>query len=61
MCEAFGMPEDPETPAADAAEQQRTVAENQRALTPSEPSSEADEGDLAESMIEVPLDEDDYR
>jgi hypothetical protein len=55
------MPDDPETPEADAAEQQRTVTENERELAPSEPISEADEGDIAESMIEVPLDEDDYR
>jgi hypothetical protein len=55
------MPDDPETPDADAAEQQRTVAENERRLSLSEPISEADEGDIAESMIEVPLDEDDYR
>jgi hypothetical protein len=55
------MPEDPETPDADAAEQQQTVAENERRLAPSEPTTEADEGDIAESMIEVPLDEDDYR
>jgi len=55
------MPDDPETPDADAAEQQQTVAENERQLIPSDPSSEADEGDLAESLREVPLDEDDYR
>ena len=55
------MPDDPETPDADAAEQQRTVTENEREVAPSEPISEADEGDIAESMIEVPLDEDDYR
>lgn len=55
------MPDDPETPDADAAEQQRTVAEHEREVTPSEPITEADEGDIAESSIEVPLDEDDYR
>ena len=52
---------DLETPDADAAEQEQTVAENEREL-PREPSAvEADEGDLAESLREVPLDEDDYR
>lgn len=55
------MPDDPETPDADAAEQQRTVAENERRLPPFELIAEADEGDIAESLIEVPLDEDDYR
>jgi hypothetical protein len=55
------MPDDPETPDADSAEQQRAVVENQREVAPSEPISEADEGDIAESMIEVPLDEDEYR
>ena len=55
------MPDDPETPDADAAEQQQAVAEHERELAPSEHSSEADDGDLAESMIEVRLDEDDYR
>jgi hypothetical protein len=52
---------DLETPDADAAEQQQVVEETERRLTPDEPSLEADEGDLAESLIEVPLDEDDYR
>ena len=55
------MSDDPETPDADAAEQQRIVTENERAFVPSEPIAEADEGDIAESLIEVPLDEDDYR
>ena len=52
---------DLETPDADAAEQERIVAENERELDRAEPNAEADEGDLAESMREVPLDEDDYR
>ena len=50
-----------ETPDADAAEQQQEVAENERDLVADEPNSEADEGDLAESLREVRLDEDDYR
>ena len=52
---------DLETPEADAAEQQQEVAENERQLRPDEPNPEADEGDLAESLREVRLDEDDYR
>jgi hypothetical protein len=52
---------DIETPDADAAEQEEPVVENERQLRPDEPSDEADEGDLAESMVEVPLDEEDYR
>jgi hypothetical protein len=52
---------DLETPDADAAEQRQEVAENERELRPDEPNAEADEGDLAESMREVRLDEDDYR
>jgi hypothetical protein len=52
---------DLETPDADAAEQQQEVAENERELEADEPNAEADEGDLAESLREVRLDEDDYR
>lgn len=52
---------DLETPDADAAEQQQEVAENERQLSADEPNAEADEGDLAESLREVRLDEDDYR
>ena len=52
---------DLETPDADAAEQQQEVAQNEREVAAAEPNIEADEGDLAESMREVPLDEDDYR
>jgi hypothetical protein len=52
---------DLETPDADAAEQQQEVAENERELEADEPNPEADEGDLAESLREVQLDEDDYR
>jgi hypothetical protein len=52
---------DMETPEADAAEQEQAVADNERELQTDEPAREADEGDLAESLREVPLDEDDYR
>jgi hypothetical protein len=52
---------DMETPEADAAEQEAEVASNERDLTVEEPPAEADEGDVAESLREVPLDEDDYR
>jgi hypothetical protein len=52
---------DLETPDADAAEQQQEVAENERQLEPDQPNAEADEGDLAESLREVPVDDDDYR
>ena len=52
---------DIETPDADAAEQALTVQENERVLRPETVTPEADEGDLAESMREVPVDEDDYR
>lgn len=52
---------DLETPDGDAAEQQQEVAEHERELTADEPNAEADEGDLAESLREVRLDEDDYR
>ena len=52
---------DMETPEADAAEQEQTVTENEREVAADEPAQEADEGDLAESRREVPLDEDDYR
>jgi hypothetical protein len=52
---------DIETPEADAAEQEELVVENERLLPPDDPTIEVDEGDLAESLVEVPLDEDDYR
>ena len=50
-----------ETPDADAVEQAQTVAENERAIPADDPPVEADEGDVAESLVEVPLDEEDYR
>jgi len=49
-----------ETPEEDAAEQhQQTVAEPQD-LTSAEPKWDADEGDIAESSLEVPLGDDEY-
>ena len=52
---------DIETPDADAAEQQQAVVEDERDIAAAEPLGEADEGDIAESLREVPLDDDDYR
>ncbi|MDQ1696525.1 MAG: hypothetical protein QOJ03_1878 [Frankiaceae bacterium] len=52
---------DIETPEADAAEQEAEVLEIEHDLTIDEPPVEADEADVAESLREVPLDEDDYR
>jgi hypothetical protein len=57
---------DIETPDADAIEQEQTVTEHERHLPVEDAAAdpalaEADEGDLAESLREVPLDEDDYR
>ena len=51
---------DIETPEEDAVEQQQQVAEREREI-PVEPRTDVDDGDLAESALEVPLDEDDYR
>lgn len=51
---------DIETPEEDAVEQHQQVAEHQRPV-PLEPRTDVDDGDLAESALEVPLDEDDYR
>jgi hypothetical protein len=52
---------DIETPDADAAEQEQAVTDDDIQLDPEPTSAEIDEGDLAESLREVPLDEDDYR
>jgi hypothetical protein len=57
---------DLETPDEDAVEQQQTVSDPEAAVPESSPSLtdaavEADEGDLVESSLEVPLDEDDWR
>jgi hypothetical protein len=50
-----------EMPEEDAAEQhQPTVAEPPAAVSAS-PRWDADEGDIAESSLEVPLDDDEYR
>jgi hypothetical protein len=51
---------DIEVPEEDAAEQMREVAEVDR-LVPVEPRTDVDDGDLAESAVEVPLDDEDYR
>lgn len=55
---------DLETPDADAAEQQQSVGgeagEGSAPIVEDAP-LEVDEGDLVESSIEVPLDEDDWR
>jgi hypothetical protein len=52
---------DIETPGADAAEQEQTVTENERTVPVEELPVEADEGDVAESRVEVPLDDEEYR
>ena len=57
---------DLETPDEDAVEQQQTVDDPEDVVPTSPPSLthssvEADEGDLVESSLEVPLDEDDWR
>ncbi len=50
-----------ETPEEDAVEQhQQTVAEPAEPGAPA-PKWDADEGDVAESALEVPLDDDEYR
>jgi hypothetical protein len=56
---------DLETPDEDAVEQQQSVLDPED-VVPQPPSLatasvEADEGDLVESSLEVPLDEDDWR
>jgi hypothetical protein len=50
----------PETPEEDAAEQQQAVTDPASEVSAS-PKWDADEGDLAESSLEVPLDDEDYR
>ena len=52
---------DIETPDADAVEQEQTVTETERQVPTDHVPAEADEGDVAESLVEVPLDEDEYR
>jgi hypothetical protein len=50
-----------EAPEADAVEQHTPVRDSDRGGASDSRTSEADEGDLAESDREVPLDDDDYR
>jgi hypothetical protein len=50
-----------EAPEADAVEQHTPVREAERTAGRADRTVEADEGDLAESAREVPLDDDDYR
>ena len=50
-----------EAPEADAVEQHTPVREAERVSGRDDRTREADEGDLAESEREVPLDDDDYR
>jgi hypothetical protein len=56
-----------ETPEADAAEQEQAVTRPDRdpdtavGTAPGDATMEVDEGDLAESNREVPLDDDDWR
>jgi hypothetical protein len=54
---------DVETPEEDAVEQQQTVTDPEDVVPGSrtEAPLEVDEGDLVESTLEVPLDEDDWR
>ena len=54
---------DLETPEEDAVEQQQAVDDPEHVVpaSPAESPLEVDEGDLAESTLEVPLDEDDWR
>jgi len=51
---------DPETPEADAAEQAQPLLDEREPET-SGSLPEADEGDLAEQLREVPIDDEDYR
>ena len=57
---------DLETPDEDAVEQQQTVTDPEGVVpqeggTATDAPLEADEGDLVESSLEVPLDDDDWR
>jgi hypothetical protein len=54
---------DLETPEEDAVEQQQSVTDPEQVVpqTEGEAPMEVDEGDLVESTLEVPLDEDDWR
>jgi hypothetical protein len=52
---------DIETPEEDAAEQQQPVVDEPATTVSAPPKWDADEADVAESSLEVPLDDDDYR
>ena len=54
---------DLETPEEDAVEQQQSLTDPEQVVPggPDEAPLEVDEGDLVESSLEVPLDEDDWR
>jgi hypothetical protein len=53
---------DLETPDEDAVEQQQTVRDPESVVPDTKDAPlEVDEGDLVESSLEVPLDEDDWR
>jgi len=54
---------DLETPEEDAVEQQQSVTDPEQVVGRAEGEAplEVDEGDLVESTLEVPLDEDDWR
>ena len=52
---------DIETPEGDAVEQQQSLRDPESVVPDPETPMEADDGDLAESAREVPLDEDDWR
>ena len=53
------VPDDPEVPEADAAEQDTSVDDDEPGLPPVLP-EDADEGDAIEQVREVPVDEDEY-
>jgi hypothetical protein len=50
-----------ETPDEDAVEQQQTVDDPESVVPVTEAPLEVDEGDLVESTLTVPLDDDDWR
>jgi hypothetical protein len=52
---------DLETPDEDAVEQETAVLDEDQVVPVEHQPIEVDDGDLAESSLEVPLDEDDYR
>jgi hypothetical protein len=50
-----------ETPEEDAVEQQQQTVAEQSGAVSAAPKWDADEADVAESSLEVPLDDDEYR